>query len=113
MKCNYFQYFPYLFQGHEWKRRKGGNSGRHADLPDGEREIKNNAWVFDVTEWSVISSTVMGKTLEIGDTNQNSILNMLGLKWSLSVYFGDNIVGHVSCVDGNISTIDLNLAHDF
>lgn len=50
MKCNYFQYFPYLFQGHEWKRRKGGNSGRHADLPDGEREIKNNAWVFDVTE---------------------------------------------------------------
>lgn len=38
---------------------------------------------------------------------------MLGLKWFLFVYFGDNIVGYVFCVDGNISIIDLNLAYDF
>ena len=39
-----------------------------------------------------MSSTVMGKTVEIGDTNQNSTSNMVGLKWSLSVY-----LGYISC----------------
>lgn len=74
-------------------------------------EKKESRIITGLLAWvTVVSAAVMGKTTEMWDIKQTSVLIMLGLKWSLSVYFGDDMVGFMFPVHENVSTTDLNLA---